>query len=349
MKRAILQIVPRAPGNREGVGDYASMLANALERAHGYSSAFVTAAILADESWQPPPASAVILHYVNYGYHARGVPAWLPQKLDSIQKCNGARLLTIFHELYASGSWKQSAFWLRPLQKRIARAIARRSAVCIVSSATLAGQLHELAPVARVIVRPVPSTFGEPILSRNVIAQKDCHRWGICGGSELIERSLRSFLDRRHLLAEDFAPRELFVIGGADRDAIRETLQRTSGIVSHYLPNVERTLASEALASCAFGWLDYFEHPNVPTAAILKSTSFAAYCAHGIIPVFPSAGSEIDLQGDALPGPFYVGEGGSHFPVAAERANAAIESYHWYRRNASVERLADEVASALAP
>ena len=146
---AILQIVPRAPGNREGVGDYAWTLATGL-RTRGYETTFVAAhsadgseilaplARISDEEWRRHRASAIVLHYVNYGYHARGVPWSLPKKIERIHELTGARLITIFHELYASGSWRQSAFWLRPLQKHIARVLARRSAACFASSAALA-------------------------------------------------------------------------------------------------------------------------------------------------------------------------------------------------------------------
>ncbi len=117
----ILQIVPRPPGSHEGVGDYADALATGLERRLGERSEFVTGAMIAKKNWCPPPATAAILHYVNYGYDPRGIPSWLPGRLRGIP-----RLITVFHELYASGSWRQSAFWLQPWQKRIARSLARK-------------------------------------------------------------------------------------------------------------------------------------------------------------------------------------------------------------------------------
>ncbi len=325
----ILQIVPRAPGQREGVGDYASALAAGLERTHGYTTEFVTGATLADPQWRPAPALAVILHYVNYGYQARGIPCWLPRRVGQIQELCGGRLITIFHELYASSSWRRSAFWLQPLQKRIARALARSSAACLVSSAVLAEQLQQLEPAAQVIVRPVLSTLGEPTLSPAQIAGRDPQRWIICGGTELIRRSLRSFR----------APGELFVVGGAEQPDIRRTLDS-----AHYLPNVEAAVASEILSSCAYGWIDYFENPEVPTAAILKSTAFAAYCAHGVLPVFPAPGSAIALEGDALPGPFSP----AHLPAESARPALAQATYDWYGRYASAAHLAESVAAVLA-
>lgn len=326
----ILQIVPRAPGSREGVGDYASALATGLERMHGYKTVFATGTTISDQQWRPPKAVAVVLHYVNYGYHPRGVPLWLPQRLSEIRELCGGRLITIFHELYASSSWRRSAFWLQPLQKRVARALAQSSAVCIMSSAVLAEQLQALAPSARVLVRPVVSTFGEPSLSPEQLAQRDPHRWVICGGTELIRRSLCSFRGAG----------ELFVVGGADLPEIRGSLDD-----GHYLPNIEAAVASGILATCAFGWIDYFERTDVPTAAVLKSTAFAAYCAHGVVPVFPAAGSTIALGADALPGPFWP----ENLPAESERPAIATATYDWYGRNASSAHLAESIAKLLAP
>ena len=306
------------------MGDYASILAAELERTHDYRSEFVTGASVASPAWRPPRVDAVVLHYVNYGYHPRGIPRWLPRKLEQLQKA-GARVVTIFHELYASSSWRGSAFWLQPFQKRIAHAVAERSAVCIVSSATMAKSLRELSPAARVLVRPVVSTFGEPTLSVEEVAVRDPQRWIICGGTELIRRSLRSFPGGV----------ELFVVGGADSPEIRERLDD-----AHYFPDVSAAKASELLAQSAYGWIDYFETADAPMAAILKSTSFAACCAHGVIPVFPSATATI---ADRLPGPFTV----ANLPSESARPAIAQATYDWYRDHASSTRLAETVAEAL--
>lgn len=344
----ILQIVPRAPGSREGVGDYAELLANGL-REEGYRTTFVAAQpteredvlspldSISDAQWREHPAAAIILHYVNYGYHSRGVPRDLPGKVARLQKLSGARLITIFHELYAAGSWRQSAFWLQPLQRRIVRRLAQTSKVCVVSSDVLANQLRQLAPAAPVIVRPVVSTFGEPSLSAEQVRGRDPQRWAICGGDELIARSLRSFSQKFSGSAE------LFVIGGTDRPAARQLLHGRESISAHFLPNVDAAVASEALSFCAFGWIDYFEHANAVTAAILKSTAFAAFYAHAVVPVFPKPASAIALEGDALPGPFSL----QNLPSESERPQVAQAVYDWYRLHASSTHLAASIAAAI--
>ena len=342
---SILQIVPRAPGGRDGVGDYAQTLAQRLEKSHGLATTFIPGRAL-QELPQPPEASAIILHYVNYGYDPRGLPLWLPTVLRRLH--GSARLLTVFHELYASGSWRQSAFWLQPLQKRIARSIAGMSDISIVSSEVLREQLASLTTASRVIVHPVFSNFGEPELAPARMVERDPHRWVICGGTELIERSVRSFLQAAKGIAAPFAPRELFVVGGTDNASIRQQLKAQSGIEAHYHPEIDAAEASRILSACAFGWVDYFVRPGVPTSAVLKSGAFAACCAHGVIPVFPHRGSMIALGEDALPGPFFVAPTGQNLPGQSERPAVAQSIQTWYQRHASSAHLAETVASALA-
>ncbi len=73
---------------------------------------------LLDELKRAAP-DCVILHYVGYAYHPKGVPLWLPAALRDWKAHSNGRLCVMFHELYASGSPRQSAFWLQPWSKKI--------------------------------------------------------------------------------------------------------------------------------------------------------------------------------------------------------------------------------------
>ncbi len=288
----------------------------------------------------------VILHYVNYGYQARGIPFGLVPTLRDLRRdCRGG-FLTIFHELYASGSPWKSAFWLQPLQKRIARTIARLSSVCLVSSEGMLRQLRTLASGGEGMVHPVVSNFGELELSAGQFTQRDPHRWTICGGTALVERSLKSFRKIRHRIPAEILPRELFVFGGNDNSTVRSILPEL-GIQTHYRPGVASAEASSILSASVFLWLDYFDRPDVPLEFVLKSTAFAAACAHGVVPVFPQRSSEISIAGDPLPGPFFVGEDSSELPALDDRAKVAERLYDWYQRHASSDHLARGIARAL--
>jgi hypothetical protein len=358
---SVLQIVPVLPGTFDGVGDYALNLAKALSADHGITTTFAvarkTSATVRDGyavvSGLDRDAAAelgkkcdhVLLHYVNYGYQARGVPFFLPTFLRGLrQSCRG-RLLTVFHELYASGPPWKSAFWLRPLQKKIARDIAHLSDAAIVSNETNEAELRKLVSGLSVCVLPVCSNFGEPSLSAAQLADRDPRRWAICGGTALVARSLQSFRAVQSRIPDSVSPEKLFVLGGSENPAVRAMLSGLPDLQTEYLPAIDRAEASRILSTCSFAWLDYFHRPDVPTTAILKSTAFAAACAHGVIALFPHPGSAISLREDPLPGPYFVAADRMELPD--DRARVAAEVYAWYHRNASSGRLASGIAQML--
>ena len=132
----VLQIVPRLPPPAEAVGAYAAALGRVLA-AGGMSSCF----LVGDRHWahavEPEAgadlagaavlerraatmarqlaatgATAVLLHYVNYGYAPRGCPAWLVRGIARWRSgATGRRLVTYFHEVYATGPPWRSSFW----------------------------------------------------------------------------------------------------------------------------------------------------------------------------------------------------------------------------------------------
>ena len=340
----LLQIVPHAPSSHDGVSDYALKLAERLQTHYGVETKFAVSPL--DSVANNGPRN-VVLHYVNYGYHKRGLPLQLPSTLRQLRETCGGKLLTVFHELYASSPPWQSAFWLQPIQKSIARNIARISDACVVSSDVMRDMLQQLAPGASISVHPVMSTLGEPTFSSDQFVRRDPHRWVIFGGTHLVKRSLKSFRQRIEVIPDFFSPRELFVLGGSDSHAVRDEINEIRGINCYYQPAIEANVASDVLSSCSFAWIDYFHQPSVPTAVILKSGSFASHCAHGVIPVLPHEGSVIALRGERLPGPYFVETARTNLPALADRAKISADIYEWYRRHSSIEHLAKTVAATL--
>src|SRR5205085_4499511 len=174
----VLQIDPYLPGTFDGVGDYALNLARALSADHGITTTFLVAAktsatckngfTLVSEL-DPAAASElarqhehVILHYVNYGYQARGVPFRLRNFVKQLRLGLRGRWVTTFHELYASGPPWKSALWLRPFQVRIARDMIDASSSCVVSNAPIEEAIRAYDPRKKILTVPVMSNFGEP-------------------------------------------------------------------------------------------------------------------------------------------------------------------------------------------
>ena len=360
----ILQIVPKPPGRWDGVADYALGVAQKLLEKHGYNTVFATDRTASTDgingfkiispltfATRDHPRKKefdhVILHYVNYGYQKRGVPISLLPILRALRRNCRGRLLTVFHELYASGPPWKSAFWLRPLQVHIARSIAHISDGGVVSSEIMLAQLQRLRPGIRALVHPVPSNFGEPQLSLDQLSKRSPHRWVICGGTVLVERSLRSLCRILDKIPPFFWPHELIVLGGSDNPAVRSLVASLAGVRTDYHPNITAAEASDILSNCSFGWIDYFHRSDVPVAAILKSTAFAALCAHGVIAVFPHRGSSISVDGNRFPGPYFISGGQQELPSVDDRARVASQIYDWYQRCASSAHLGSGIARLL--
>src|SRR5438270_6705529 len=313
----VLQIVPRVSDNPDGVTDYALNLARNLLAQYQLTTVFAAAepsqisekegfkiASMAGGSVLGERPAHVILHYVNYGYQRRGLPfSSLPVWHAFRESCHG-RFLVIFHELFASGPPWKSEFWVQPLQKKIARDIARLGDARLVSSESMRHSLEKLAPGLDVIVHPVPSAFGEPAIDSAQLRERDDHRWLICGGTALVERSLRSFVRSAGAIPANIAPHNLVVVGGTENSKVRQMLKTLAHIHSEYHPAVSPKTASQILSTCAFAWLDYFTAGTPSPDLLLKSSSFANVCAHAVVCVTPPVSSAISLNGDSLPGPF---------------------------------------------
>jgi hypothetical protein len=363
--KTVLQIVPHLPGTFDGVGDYALNLAKALSADHGINTTFLVAAqtsVTSKEGYtvisglDPHAAAAlaqkcehVILHYVNYGYQARGVPFSLRAFAKQLRSQLRGRWVTMFHELYASGPPWKSAFWLRPLQVRIARDLIDASTACLVSNTPIKAAIHAYDARKRVYHVPVLSNFGEPELIEFEASSPT--RWAICGGTALIARSLARFEQLHQLIPEDFAPQHLDVVGGHEEASTRAALERLSrsrtGFSYEYHPEVKAELASEILRQSSFGFFDYFGAGKMWPGMILKSSAFAALCAHGIVPILSHCDAPIAVGGDALPGPFYLTPASINFPLPDQLRKTQRDVYAWYHAHADSRQLARVYVEAL--
>jgi hypothetical protein len=360
----LLQIVPQVPGSFDGVGDYALGLAKALSAHYGWQTIFAVAKptdITAKEQF-PIVAGLnsalecgasyqhVILHYANYGYQSRGVPFHLQNFARQLRQKMRGRWITTFHELYAFGPPWKSAFWLYPLQARMARNMIAISDACFVSSDIIAKEIQACDVRKPVRLLPVMSNFGEPaFVDSNA---KSLRRWVICGGTPLIVRSLRSFLAAPQMIPKTYFPEQIEIVGGRESDAVRDLvrkLEQTRPAVScRYYPEVTATTASDILRTCSFAWIDYFGGGKVWPGMIFKSSSFAACCAHGVVPIVSHEETPPALAGDSFPAWYFITQRSARFPEP-EQLGAISEKIHaWYHRHASAECAARTYAEALA-
>jgi hypothetical protein len=360
----ILQIVPQTPGSFDGVGDYALNLAQALSAQHGYKTIFAVAKAVGAPAKNEfrvvtgldsaldcsGSCDHVILHYANYGYQSRGVPLRLRNFARRLRRKLRGRWITTFHELYAFGPPWRSAFWLYPLQASIARDMIDISDVCFVSSDTIEAAIHHHDRDKPVRVLPVMSNFGE-LNSLDADAKSPRH-WVICGGTGLILRSLRSFVDAQAVIPQGYLPDQLDVFGGRESDVVRQWFRRLKrmlrGVSCRYQPEITAAAGSEILRGCSFGWIDYFGKGKVWPGMILKSGSFAACCAHGVVPIVSHAEPPPAISGERFPAWYFVAAHRAKFPEPGQLSPIAEQIHAWYQRHASATCAARVYAEALA-
>jgi hypothetical protein len=303
LKRTIIQIVPRRAREPDGIGDYGTLLARALLERAGIKSVFLSGTpartelpraddwhtVAVRERTAPDLVAqlselcrnaaplAVVIHVSGYGYEKRGVPYWLLQGLRAWRRTHGnCSLLGVFHELFATGRIWNSSFWLSQSQKRVTRGIWDLCDGALTTTAPYFEQLAAWRPHMAHVLRtmPVPSNVGEP---SQVPAPEERPPnmvvFGQPGTEDKIYREPWGALSA--LVVETLGIKGIIDIG--TRKTVPPRLVGPAPVMT--LGQLAPDRVSRDLLSCRFGLLNY------DIARLQKSTVFAAYAAHGVIPI----------------------------------------------------------------
>jgi len=336
---SVLQIVPKLPPRICGVGDYALVLARLLRDRHNIMTTF--GVLDASEAFEiegfqavplAPDACAVeevtggfarvLLHYVGYGYQSRGCPVWLMRGVRRLKDAHpNQRLVTMFHELYACGKLWQSSFWTQPLQKSICRTIARSSGGVVTNRLASAEVLRRMTG-AEVRHLPVFSTIGEP--DHCTAFDHRERRLVLFGGPGWRSKALETDLGALKEVCQRWNIREGIEIGPGT------TPEPNLGIPWSKLGSLPAEEISAYLSSSMFGFVSY------PSAYLEKSTTFAAYAAHGLVPVLPASCITADTLGISA---------GRHFLSSAKQAvddsalkEISVSAFAWYQDHGSTSQ-----------
>jgi hypothetical protein len=300
---AIVQIVPRRVAQPEGIGDYATLLANSLFERAGCTSAFVLGTPAEVEppvkdAWLNSPvtrrkgnalakqltrlchetaANAVVLHVAGYGYQKRGAPYWLLNGMKKWrQKQPRICLIGIFHELFAFNRVWNSSFWLTRAQRYIASELWRLCDYGLTTNETYAGDLAAWRTItqSQLKVLPVVSNVGEPETVMPFLQRPaQMAVFGAAGVEQGIyskpiseqSTAITTALAIHNVI--DIGERKMTVPGRLG-PALVAPMGRLSG-----------RLVSRHLLACRYGLLNY------DVGRLGKSGVFAAYAAHGVIPI----------------------------------------------------------------
>ena len=283
---------------------------------------------LADEAHGP---TAVLLEYSGYGYATRGAPLWLARGLRRVCGDNEIPLVTIFHEISASGPVWSSAFWLAPVQRWISRTLLRMSKSVLVNRPSGAGKLRSWTQnPAKISFQPVFSNVGEPETCPS-LAERENYAVAFGGADE-----------KGELYAQSETLRQIFEKNDIDRLVDVGPPPSTSPEidVAHEVKGIKPSeVVSGYLERARFG----FAHRRLDL--LTKSGVVAAYLAHGVPPV-------ILPNGNAKHPP--VLSLGTHYETLDRAGSNSIDweemsrqGYTWYLEEAQSQKAAGKVLRAI--
>lgn len=292
----IIQFVPRLPPYTDGVADYAIKLGEQLQIDHNVVTQFLvfqTGLKLASETHGfpvkslqahsaeallaaiPADVEAILLHYSNYPYlkHKLDAPYWLPQALQRAIQARQLRLIVMFHELpmLKLGNFKA----LNPLQGWVSRRLAQIAHTVVTDSAKFQTRL------SRWTKRTIPcipdfSTIGEPDQGEVLPLEQRARRLVIFGGSDR-NRVYQHHLDVLLQTCQALQLEEVCDIGKPLR--LDPTLFGEVRLVEMGFQPAE--VVRQTMLNALAGMIDYARFPG----DLGKSSVFAAFCAHGLLPI----------------------------------------------------------------
>jgi hypothetical protein len=223
-------------------------------------------------------AVAVVIHVSGYGYQKRGVPFWLSRGLNTWHGTHpNCSVLGVFHELFATGRIWNSSFWLSNSQKRVTQRIWHLCDAALTTTDRYFEQLVAWRPKMAHMLRtmPVPSAIGKSdvVLSPPESRPPNMVVFGQPGTEDHVY--FKPWGGVTKSITETLGIKEIVDIGS--RKAAPPRSVGLASITPMGILPPERVRA--ALVSCRFGLLNY------DIARLQKSSVFAAYAAHGVIPI----------------------------------------------------------------
>jgi hypothetical protein len=343
----VIQIVPQLPPSINGLGDYALNLARQLRKDYNIETCFV----IGDRNWQGATkiedfriqqvatdsaeallsllsfaenqSVSILLHYVGYGYANRGCPSWLVKGLEQWKsRTIDSHLLTIFHEVYASGYpvWT-SSFWLSPLQKSLAERLVNVSDHCLTSKESYAEILYKLDRKKQTQITHVPifSTIGEPEYTLPLAERT--RRLVVFGSRNSRLQVYQQCRQSLELTCKALEIQEICDIGvhtGLEMFEINRIPVVETGVI-------ETQEISKILLDSVAGFLNF-----PPPAYLAKSSIFAAFCVHRLIPCMV-ASSQLPIDGLQSGKHYWFTNNQSRMLCLELGQMIADNAYRWYQ------------------
>jgi len=268
----------------------------------------------------------VMLQLSGYGYASRGCPYWLLQGLRRWKRLRpGGRLLTMFHETYASGPVWSRSYWVSLAQKIVIGGIARLSDVAVTNIDRHRAWLERCDPSKgnKIPVLRVPSNVGEAVAPSELLARR--RSLVVFGLAASRRRSYEIRMRELQSACEQLRIEEVHDVG----PPLEQLPQRIgwAPVTRHGHMHAEEltSLLSQSMA----GFVDY------TPKYMAKSGVFAAYCAHRMLAISPHGGSS---EADGIrSGVHYCNAGESAAAWKSTAAQAIADAaWHWYQGHSAL-------------
>jgi len=369
----LIQLVARFRPDVDGVGEAALNLADALLREHGIRSDFLVynapkqEPILALPGGFPYALERVsgggadaldsaldsmaafdkrapmLLHYVPYGFSTQGTPTWLPGCLERFRD-RGGRLITLFHELYASPRLFSRTMMTSWLQRRIFRRVLAASEFAFTSSEdflTLIQAQKRQGQAAQLI--GICSNAGEPEHPRQLEERK--RRLAVFGRFVTRKNLYANHLDSLERIVRHLGIEEVADIGPIEDPAwLKEFVAGRFGSLLKSYGTLSVDEVSRLLEDSVAGAIAYPYHLRG------KSGILAAYQAHAMaILLFPVPGEAESREPGSwsLSAEELLALPTQSSTLRSRLQKAAGAAHEHYRRNRSAHSMAETLLPAL--
>lgn len=221
-------------------------------------------------------------------------------------------MISVFHELYASGPPWTSAFYVSPLQRFLFRTLASLSDTVVTSTPAYKRTLEQRSKNAG--LHPVVSNVGEPPDPPDLKLR--ANRAVVFG----LPHSRRPLLESGLLgpTLNKLGVDEVLEIG----DRCGQPRANIGGVKWRQCGNLRSQRVSELFLQSRFGLLYY------PRNLLSKSGVFAAYSSHRMVPVLlPRPGSSVE---ELRPQTHYLDSSTTCSLEEATLQSIADESWQWY-------------------
>jgi hypothetical protein len=212
----------------------------------------------------------------GYGFHPKALTFWVARALERWQRGNPARrVMTVFHELYATGPIWSSPFWLAGLQVRGVRRIYRQSIAAIATTERNVGLLRGWEPAGPPLAwMPCFATIGEPD-GPTPLASRRPATLAIFGRASVLDTVYRDNRGALDAFVRANAIERIVDIGARPASPP----ERIAGVPLRALGELAPDALIAELSHARFGLLHY------EADRLAKSSIFGAFAAAGTIPV----------------------------------------------------------------